>query len=300
MRKLPVFRSVGEVFSGVTRHYFQLVFAAWPAVILIAVGLGVYIWAYGEAGFGDLFALVQSGASPEEIAAAMEAVDQRAMGPAYFASILLMFLASAVAAVRWHRFVLMGEQSGALLRREDFRYIWSFIKTMVLYIAMIVVGGVIVAAIFGLAGLSGGDSGAAGFVIMAGGIAIIVGYLVVLGIFLRLMLALPDAAVGGSGKVFAAFSASAGNTWRMVGYAILIGIVFALAVIVVAVVVGLVSAMLGGGIVTTVLAAVVGLAAYFYFLMSQITMLSVAYREIVGLPGGHEGEATAAEPSPGL
>lgn len=61
MRKLPVFRSVGEVFSGVTRHYLQLILAAWPAVILIAVGAVLYVWAYREAGFGELIELMQSG-----------------------------------------------------------------------------------------------------------------------------------------------------------------------------------------------------------------------------------------------
>ncbi len=31
MRKRPVFRLGGEVFSSVARHCFQLLFAAWPA-----------------------------------------------------------------------------------------------------------------------------------------------------------------------------------------------------------------------------------------------------------------------------
>jgi predicted ferric reductase len=80
----------------------------------------------------------------------------------------------------------------------------------------------------------------------------------------------------------------------------LIGIAYGLIALGLVIVLSLIAAALGGGAVLMVLVAAVGLAAYFYFLMLQITMLSVAYREIVGLPGGHEGEATAAEPSPGL
>ncbi len=302
MRKLPVFRSVGEVFAGVTRHYFQLLFAAWPAAFLIAVGVGLYVWAYGEAGFGDLIALMQSGASPEEIAAAAEAVEQAAMGPVYFAAILLMFLASAVAAVRWHRFVLMGEHSGLLLRREDFRYIWTFIKVLLLYFLLILFG---IFLVFGLQSLAGesmkaGNAGVVGLLSVAAVLLIIFGYLYALGIMLRMMLALPGVSIGSASKVFSILSATAGNTWRMVGYALLIGIAYGLIALGLVVVLSLIAAALGGGAALTVLVAAVGLAAYFYFLMLQITMLSVAYREIVGLPGGHEGEATAEQPSPGL
>lgn len=301
MRKLPVFRSVGEVFSGVTRHYFQLILAAWPAVILIAVGGALYVWAYREAGFGELIALMQSGASPEEMAAAMEAVDQGAMGPAYFAAVLLMFLASAVAAVRWHRFVLMGEHSGLLLRAEDLRYVWTFIKIILLYLLLILFG---VLLLFGIqtiteASINAGNSGVAGFFAIAGVVLVVVGYLCILGILFRMMLALPDASIGNSAKVFGILSASEGNTWRMVGYALLIMFVFGLIGLVAALLIGTLATAIGG-LFGTLLGAALGLAFYFYFLMAQITMLSVAYREIVGLPGGHEGEATVAEPTPGL
>ena len=302
MRKLPVFRSVGEVFSGVTRHYFQLLLAAWPAVILIATGVALYMWSYQQAGLGEVFALLQSGASHEEIAAAMEAVEQGAMGPAYTVAIILMFLASAVAAVRWHRFVLMGEHSGMLLRREDFRYIWTFIKVILLYFLLLFIG---IFLVFGIQTITtiqseAGNTGVAGVLAVGAVLLIVFGYLYILGFMLRTMLALPDASIGGTGKVFVIFSRSQGNTWRMAGYALMIGFAYGLIVLGLVLVLSLLAAALGGGAIMTALVVAAGLAAYFYFLMLQITMLSVAYREIVGLPGGYEGGATVAEAGAGL
>lgn len=302
MRKLPVIRSVSEVFSGVTRHYFQLVGAAWPALVFVAVGLGLYGWAYYESGAFEVFAMIQQGQSMDEIAAAIEAADRGAIGPAYFAGFLIMFLASAVAAVRWHRFVLMGEGNGVLVRAEDGRYIWTFIKVMLLYFVAIVALALVFVGIAGIAGASSdaGNSGLTSILMLIFGIGIVAAYLLVLGILLRLMLALPDAAIGQPGKVIGVFSASQGNTWRMVGYGLLIGLIYTVILFGLVLIMGLLGAVLGGGAIAVLLLGAVGLAAYFYFLMLQITMLSVAYREIVGLPGGHEGEATVAEPTPGL
>ena len=303
MRKLPVFRSTGEVFSGVTRHYFQLVGVAWPALIFVLVAIGLYAWSFHQAGIGALFDMIETGgASPEEIGTAYEAVALRATGPVYYAAFLLMTLASAVAAVRWHRFVLMGEGGSVLLRAEDARYIWTFIKVTLLYILMIVL---LVAVIFGVstvAGIAeeGGNPAGAGLLGMVLVTGLVVTYLLVLGVLMRMMLALPDAAIGLPGKVLAVLAATQGNTWRMVGYTLLIGLLYGVVVLVLIFVLAILGGILGTGPAVLAIWGVLGAAAYFYFLMLSITMLSVAYREIVGLPGGHEGEATVAEPTPGL
>ena len=47
MRKLPVIRSVSEVFSGVTRHYFELLgVAAFPilATLVVIMLSGFLLW----------------------------------------------------------------------------------------------------------------------------------------------------------------------------------------------------------------------------------------------------------------
>ena len=303
MRKLPVFRSVGEVFSGVTRHYFQLIGVAWPALIFILIAMGLYAWSFHQAGIGALFDLLNAeGTPPEEIGAAYEAVAERATGPVYYAAFILTTLASAVAAVRWHRCVLMGEGGSFLLRMEDARYIWTFIKVTLLYFLMAVL---LFAVIFGIAGIAGiaergGNPAGAGFLGVVLAISMVIGYLLILGLSLRLMLALPDVAIGLPGKVRAVLAATQGNTWRMVGYALLIGLVYGVVILVLILVLAILGGVLGAGPLVLAISGVVGIAAYFYFVMLSVTMLSVAYREIVGLPGGHEGEATVAEPTPGL
>lgn len=302
MRKLPVFHSVGEVFSGVTRHYFQLLIAAWPALIFVIVAMGLYAWSYYEAGIGTLFELMKAQEpSSSEITAAFLAVEQNISSPIYYTAFALMTVASAVAAVRWHRFVLMGAAGGVLLRMEDARYIWTFIKVMLLYFLMAIL---LFAVVFGIAAVSGiakegGNPAGAGFLGMVLVVGMVVGYLLIIGFFMRLMLALPDAAIGLSGNVRAILKATQGNTWRMVGYAVLIGLLYGVMMIGLILILAIVGAVLGTGPALAV-SAIVGTAAYFYFVMLSITMLSVAYREIVGLPGGYEGEATAAEPAPGL
>jgi len=125
-----------------------------------------------------------------------------------------------------------------------------------------------------------------------------VGYVLMLGVMLRLMTALPDVAVGVDRGVIDSWRATSGNTWRMAGYGFLIYvpmiIVFA---ILERLVLGATEAVAdNGGMAVAVITVLLGVALYLYFLMAQITMLSVAYREIVGLPGPAGGEA-AAEPS---
>lgn len=301
MRKLPVFRSVGEVFSGVTRHYFQLIGVAWPALLFVLIAMGLYGWSFQQAGIGELATMAEEGASAAELSATYVAIADRATGPVYYLAFLLTTFASAVAAVRWHRFVLMGEGGSILLRMEDARYVWTFIKVMLAYFLMLVLFIAAVAGIGAVTGMIGGDGNAGGAGVFGGVLAMgmVVVYLLILGLFMRLMLALPDVAIGMPGKVRTILKATEGNTWRMVGYTVLIGIIYLVALVILLTAGSILGSVLGGP-VAVALFAILAIAAYFYFLMLSITMLSVAYREIVGLPGGHEGEATVAEPSPGL
>tara|TARA_R110000824_G_scaffold366730_1_gene555407 strand:- start:2240 stop:2410 length:171 start_codon:yes stop_codon:yes gene_type:complete len=46
IRKVSATFLAGEVLFGVTRHYFQLLLAAWPAVLVIALANAFMGWMY--------------------------------------------------------------------------------------------------------------------------------------------------------------------------------------------------------------------------------------------------------------
>lgn len=307
MRKLPVIRSVSEVFSGVTRHYFQLVALTWSALLFIALSVGLNIYTYYQNGMNDVFELMRQEGAPsgQVLERLQEAAAAAERDPLYYVAYLMFMLASAVAAVRWHRFVLFGESRAAFLRFEDARYLWTLVKLFMLtLLAVLIFIGATAGIVYAVSDLIEMPEQAklppfAGFLIF---IAIVALYIFIVGLILRLMMGLPDAAVGQSGKIFRAFAATRGNTWRLGGYAVLMGLLTLLVLIAEILIVGffLRYVLWQSPLVWALVVVVVAAASYFYFLMLQITMLSVAYREIVGLPGGHEGEATVAEPSPGL
>lgn len=291
MRKLPVFASISEVLSGVSRHYFQLLIAAWPAVLLLAAIGGILAWLVPFAeGLGVTFA----GNEQADKEALKVVLTSWSIMAACFGILILFFVASAIAAVRWHRLVLFGEGAGGHLgqvrpiRSEDGRYIWTMIKIW------LIVGGAFVAMVLIVmlpSFLSPGrkaDWGALNLIIYP---LFIVGFFWLAVSQFRFLLALPDAAIGRGGRVFAVFSATAGNTWRLFALGLLLSLISGFGL-------GFVEGLFrilarpggeGSGVghapFADIVGAVVYIAVYLYFLMTQITMLSVAYREIIGLPG---------------
>ena len=308
MRKLPVFHSVGEVFSGVTRHYFQLASLALPAVLVLLAGTAYQYWVLYKAGFYSLPERMTGTEAPGEAVAIYGAMFSAIPWAQIIPVFLIGALASAVAAVRWHRFVLLGDGTSPLLRREDFRYLWTTVKVFFfLFLFLLVVGavgGVVAAVVAGVVSGMGEAAGENGPLAALGLLSLIliplifVGYALMLGVMLRLMISLPDVAVGVDRGVIDTWRATGGNTWRIAGYALLIYIpMFIVFAILERLVLGTTETVAdSGGMVVAAITVLLGVALYLYFLMTQITMLSVAYREIVGLPGTAEGEP-AAEPS---
>jgi len=127
-----------------------------------------------------------------------------------------------------------------------------------------------------------------------------VGYALMLAFVIRLMLALPGAAVGAGKGVIETLRASGGNMWRIAGYTLLIYVPFTIGVVLIQYIVAaaLDAADGAGGVLGAVFAAIVALAVYLYFVITQITMLSVAYREIVGLPDDAAPATPVPEPIP--
>ncbi|MDR3500873.1 MAG: hypothetical protein P4L72_16785 [Parvibaculum sp.] len=296
MRKLPVFKTVGEVLSGVTTHYFQLLIAAWPAILLWAAAVGMIVWVSHSPGVAPL-AGGMPGASESEKRQAIEALFSAENSPKLAAFGVLYILGSAIAAVRWHRLVLFGEGTGTSfgrvrpLRREDGTYLWTIIKIYLAWMTFLIVVGTIFLLLDRLTGTGG--LGSLNFVLI---LVALYGYCWAFGANLRLMLALPDAALGLGGRLGFVFHASVGNSWRLLGAVFITGILMVLAFTVTGFFVGLFAQLAqrmgwGGSTLATVFGFAVQAAIYIFFMMSQITLLSVAYREIVGLPSSPESEA---------
>ncbi|MGV8996889.1 MAG: hypothetical protein ACOH12_08090 [Parvibaculaceae bacterium] len=285
IKKLPVFDSLGEILSGVTRHYFQLLVVAWPAVIIILAAVLISSWQDYDAGVFSAYVANNGAPDFEAILAAqqkLKTVDAEILS---WACQLLLLFASAVAAVRWHRFVLLGEGANGfggvnVMRKEDGTYIWTTLKIFgVMFLAILAFA--IVGTVLAVLKLP-----PAVYAVLA-----IPGLVIFFSLYLsliRLSLALPDAALGQGGRVSDMYKASAGNSWRLLGLALLIGLVIATATIVIAFVVVKLAGALGLSFATSPALLVVGallyMGVYLYFIMASVTMLSVAYREIIGLP----------------
>ena len=298
MRKLPVFRSVSEVFSGVTRHYFELIgVAAFPllAMFVVTVIGGAMLWQSDLAHWYMEMVRQPMGSTPET-------VPPLSAGSGLLILILaiVITLLFAACAVRWHRFVLLGERPGAagapraIWRGEDGRYVVTILKlSLVMVFAMIpVVAGSAIAAYVADGG-EGTGMGAVGALLFLG-----VFFLLML-LFVRISIALPDAALGGRGSVRATFDRTEGNSWRLLGYNVLVQLALMVVSLIYSLIAGLILVAIfgdstsGAALLTS---GLLNIPIYLYSSMVGVTMLSVAYREIVGLPGG-EGASAGAEPA---
>ncbi|MDO8838278.1 MAG: hypothetical protein Q7V31_05065 [Parvibaculum sp.] len=313
MRKLRVFRSVREVFAGVTRHYFQLLFVAWPALVLLAAGFAILYWLLERAGYSTLIELTQSNPTQEQLAEAYAAFAIAFSIPGLFGVLAMNLLASAAMAVRWHRFVLLGESRSMLLRSEDFRYIWASIKVAVLAAIVIAAFALVgFAAFLGfghlapqIIGLTAEetilrDTATVGFTALLALFILSSGALAIALIF-RMALALPGAAVSRMG-IASALRETRGNSWRILSYVVLVFLASAafafITTLVVSVILGALASIGGAMLTISLVAGTTYVAAlYAYLLMLQVTMLSVAYREIISLPGEVPAEG-APEPFP--
>ncbi len=290
MNKLPVISSVSEVLSGVIRHYFQLIMVAWPAILLLILAFGGITWIYMGSGILDLSIGKHD---PEKVKAALARLESPGAITAFIVGALAAIVASAVAAVRWHRFVLLGEGADGqlsnirMLRGEDGSYIWTSIRVGLSYALVILAFGVLfmVISMVGRTLTGGASNGILSVIFVLAGIVL---YLTALMVMFRLMIALPDAALGRGGRLFEMFEKTKGNSWRLFGAFLILLLIAGTATVIGSLVVGLFGAL---GIAGTLIGGILYIGIYLFSLMVQITMLSVAYREIVGMPGEQESPA---------
>ncbi len=180
------------------------------------------------------------------------------------------------------------------LRAEDWRYIWTYIKVFLIFAGLMTIFGIVMGA---LTFLKGRDQTSSLGPLTAIAVPVFLFfYFWVMALYMRMALSLPDAAVGMGGRVRTIFKATKGNGARLLGYLIVFGLALTLAFVLTLLVMGVAASVIApfvGMQVALVLGLIVYAALYMYFLMSSITMLSVAYREIVGLP-------PAMQPDPAL
>lgn len=294
MKKLPVFQSFKEVFAGVTRHYFELIRVAPFAVTIILLAyLGLFISSSAET------AGQPAGESIRHVP-----------WPVIAVAIVALVVAFPSAAVRWHRFVLFGERpTGALASfwgRNQTLYFLNTFKFILLMgglaaatvVAVFGIGAGIAAALRGAGGLF--EDGTVGFGALTAA-AVVVFYPACIYLAARLTVAFPAVALGQDASFRKAMEETRGNGWRLLGYTLLVQIAVALAVMIFGAVVGAVA-----GLILALLLPpdavrhligyinILTLPAVLYQLMVGVTMMSVAYREIVGLPPEPEtiGEGT--------
>lgn len=297
-RKLPVFRSTAEVFAGVTRHFFELVRVGLVPIVLSFGILGAAAVWVDDPSLVQWFVNVDLPLDPEQPegsdAAAVE--DDRSRSILFALAVLVSYLIYVPAIVSWHRFVLFGEKASPLMPRwEDMRYVVAVLKLAVAFLFFMIPAGI---AVFGviwlvqqLPGLEEGALWSPQYVSAA--VAVIAGYLIATGILMRVSLALPDASVGGKGGIESMIFRTRGNTWRLIWFNTLILIPMSVLAVVYGWVANLVVGLDLAGVPPLLLSHLANLPLTLYLSMLSVTMLSVAYREIVGLPG-----TAPADPDP--
>lgn len=296
MRKLPVWRSIGEVFSGVTRHYFDLIRVAPAGVALMLIAYLVLFWFSPADERGQLSKPLFFG------------LDWR-LG----ALIVFLFLIGfPAAAVRWHRFVLLGERPSGLSSLSLFwgtketRYLWTWLKLS----GVLALIGLVLVMLVMLAAMGGENVGGwhttegKRTASIAAFLALGIGCLALPYFVMRMSVAFPDAAIGQQGGIAKAWESTAGNAWRLWGYGVLVQFL-AMAVtwcggFAMGLVMGLFFLLTRLNMVelATKIAVTLTLPFMLFQLMAMVTMLSVAYREIVGLPADAAAElANEAAPA---
>jgi hypothetical protein len=284
MRRLPVVQSFKEVFSGVTRHYFELIGVAPVGVALILLG------------YVAMFLLSPTAETAQSAAASFEQTPWSLIVIVF----LLFMIGFPAAAVRWHRFVLIGERPShpvaSFWGLNQTRYFLNMFKLMILMgvlfaataFAVFGAGAGLATAFGGIEGMSAG--GKLGFFILAL-IAVLALYLAFIYLVARLSISFPAAAVGQDGSFREAMENTKGNEWRLLGYTLLVQFTVVLAVMIFGAIVGGVGGIVIGSIAQPAdvprllkYLNILLLPATLYQLMIGVTMLSVAYREIVGLP----------------
>jgi hypothetical protein len=287
-RALPIIVSVKEVYSGVTSHFFQLISVAW---LWLLVGVAAMIWM----GYS-----VEASGIPRMTPETMQTADISAGAIAQIVVAIIIYVAAtAGAAVKWHRFVLLGaytQGNEGDVTGSALRYVWATIKIALVYILLF---SIFAAALSLSASLSGMPGPAGGVVALLMGLIGAALLLVIVGVVMRLSLVLPDIALGGKGSLREMFARTSRHGMQLLGYALLMLLCLFVVIVAASFVVSLVLiAIMGADAIRTptpqtqIIMQVIQLPVSVFAMMIGVTMLSVAYREVIGLEPQNTTQAT--------
>ncbi|MBX3505672.1 MAG: hypothetical protein KF895_09365, partial [Parvibaculum sp.] len=281
------------MFAIATRNYWSFLSAASGIVAIVGMGIGLYVWSAYRAGVEDIATLLSLGVPGERGESPFAIFTPKMSSPEFWAGIALIAVASAILAVQLHRFVLLEEGADDPRDAVYGQYIWTTTKIS-LVLLVLSIGLIIVPGYWLLSSLIEfllQNPRTENHVWLAGQVFTNFASVLVSLVSVRVLLALPAAAVGCHAGVFRAFIAAHGNTWRLflcsfVVRGLELALTFTLAVIC-TVVSGFSPGEYGklAGPAGFVAFVILGLPFFLYLLMVEVGLLSVAYREIVGLPG---------------
>ncbi len=251
MRILPVTAAFDHILRSAINNLRFAFHVAWPwLVILVPVNIAVGL------------------AAPFDPVAGPNA---RSLFVALIAGLFSLFAFASIA-VNWHRYILKDEVPIGAVRLRTDGLVWHYFGTTLLIILMLMLALVPFAFVLELLALAMGQ--AAVVAVVPAYVALLLGGLAV---FYRLSIRLPAIALGRSDYRFKdAWAESQGNSWQLVG----LGLLLFLAMIVVALLFGLVIALVSkfpGGVAGQIAGAFIETGANWLVSILAITALTSLY-----------------------
>ena len=276
-KKLPVFATVGEAFSGAWTHFGDLIRIAWLPVLLYIAISAIY----------QIYFLPMAMVEPENMEEVMRQMENMsAHGALPIILVIASLLLYPMIAVAWHRFVLLGERpNGAVLRfgRRELTFVGAILAIYLLPLVpvrLVAMLGMVVWQPLGAA-------------------LLIVGYIFVILWWMRMSLLLPSAAVDRGLALRDVWEMTRGNFWRIFAVIFLASLLTALLMWAIAFALFLAISLSAGNLAsepysagTILFSVVMGAVTGTFILIVNVAVLSIAYRELSGW-----GEAKPAESS---
>lgn len=272
MKKLPVFATVSEALKGAFAHFGTMVRLVWlPGLLYLGISIVV-----GWSDFASRFDYYDGEFRLKEIA---DTEISEWIGLINLGSFFLW----PMIAIAWHRFVILGEDQGLYWRFKARE--WKFLgASLFLVVPYLIVFAILSILFIGMGGSWADVAGLAEITriedaenpkFLANAIGMIfVGAFVAAYFAIRLLLLLPAVAIDQPFSPSAMLSATRGNFWRLLATFFLLGIV----VVILYTAAGLTFFI--SPLVTIGVAPLIVIFAQ----ITGVAVLSIAYRELVGIP----------------